>query len=96
MLPAYIKVSRTYVHLSMILHDGLAIIFGLAMDGLQALFQRSNRPLAIAWQPGGGWPLARCCCQWTHDSKFPPHTAAGYQNAKPDRSRFRASLGSVW
>lgn len=30
------------------------------MDGWQALFQRSNRPLAIAWQPGGGWQAGRC------------------------------------
>lgn len=30
------------------------------MDGWQALFQRSNRPLVIAWQPGGNWSLPRC------------------------------------
>lgn len=35
-------------------------------------------------------------CQRTHGYQFQPHTAAGYQNAKPDRSSFRASLGSVW
>lgn len=80
-------------HLRMFVFEGLGIIFGLVMDGWQALFQRSNRPLAMAWQAGVGSPAV---AQWTHGSKFQPHTAAGYQNAKPDRSRFRASLGTAW
>lgn len=51
------------------------------------------------WSSLGSLGVAGRChaaCQRTHGSKFQPHTAAGYQNAKPDRSSFRASLGSVW
>lgn len=88
--------SRSVIHLSVLFTtERPAIIFGLVMDGWQALFQRSNRPLVIAWQPGVAGLCHAACWQRTHGSKFQPHTAAGYQNAKPDRSSFRASLGSV-
>lgn len=88
--------SRSFIHLSVLFTTDLRIFLDWQwMDGRLCFKGQTDH-----WSSLGslGWLAAatQLVGNGTHGSKFQPHTAAGYQDAKPDRSSFRASLGSVW
>lgn len=88
--------SRSVIHLSVLFTTDLRIFLDWQwMDGRLCFKGQTDH-----WSSLGslGWLAAatQLVGNGTHGSKFQPHTAAGYQDAKPDRSSFRDSLGSVW